>query len=558
MKTERIVTMLTSKSNRIAIYISAFIIILLVLFAVFRDNADAVTLTEATTMLNNKSVKNIIVSEKYVYLKTENGVFKIASSQVTPKLFIDYKVEVRSESNILVYILYIVLFLGLGTLGVRFIQKRDNLTFSVNGIQKGVSKDLMPEQSSAIEVTKSDVCFDDIGGISDVKIELQEIIDFMKNPKRYKSFGARMPRGVLLIGPPGVGKTMIAKAVANAAEVPFYYQSGASFVQIYVGMGAKRVHELFAAAKKNAPSIIFIDEIDAVGKKRGGERNDEREGTLNQLLTEIDGFEGSSGVIVVAATNKIEVLDEALLRAGRFDRRVFVELPTKKERESILMKYLTKIPHELDTKIIANMTVGFNGAALAALVNEAALLSLRQNDFHVTIEHFHQVKDKVMFGKKKLQMLNDEQKAYRITYQSAKVVLATYFDMPFEKLMLSNEKLTPVTDEPFVKQELESRVMMLLAGMIACNIKYNDHSNSTMNDLSEAKEIVFNMCQNYGMGKSLLSDESEEQEILTKLSEQCRTLLLSMSTVLQNVESVLLERESITKEDVKKLINEIF
>lgn len=558
MKTERIVTMLTSKSNRIAIYISAFIIILLVLFAVFRDNADAVTLTEATRMLNNKSVKNIIVSEKYVYLKTENGVFKIASSQVTPKLFIDYKVEVRSESNILVYILYIVLFLGLGTLGVRFIQKRDNLTFSVNGIQKGVSKDLMPEQSSAIEVTKSDVCFDDIGGISDVKIELQEIIDFMKNPKRYKSFGARMPRGVLLIGPPGVGKTMIAKAVANAAEVPFYYQSGASFVQIYVGMGAKRVHELFAAAKKNAPSIIFIDEIDAVGKKRGGERNDEREGTLNQLLTEIDGFEGSSGVIVVAATNKIEVLDEALLRAGRFDRRVFVELPTKKERESILMKYLTKIPHELDTKIIANMTVGFNGAALAALVNEAALLSLRQNDFHVTIEHFHQVKDKVMFGKKKLQMLNDEQKAYRITYQSAKVVLATYFDMPFEKLMLSNEKLTPVTDEPFVKQELESRVMMLLAGMIACNIKYNDHSNSTMNDLSEAKEIVFNMCQNYGMGKSLLSDESEEQEILTKLSEQCRTLLLSLSTVLQNVESVFLERESITKEDVKKLINEIF
>ena len=547
----------TSKSNRIAIYVSAFIIILLILFAVFRDNAQAVTLAQATTMLNEKSVQKVIVSKEYIYLKTEFGVFKIASSQVTPKLFIDYKVEVRSESNILVYILYIVLFLGLGTLGIRFIQKRDNLTFSLNGVEKGVSSESMPLQNSAIEVTKSDVCFDDIGGISDVKIELEEIIDFMKNPKRYKNFGARMPRGVLLIGPPGVGKTMIAKAVANAAEVPFYYQSGASFVQIYVGMGAKRVHELFAAAKKNAPSIIFIDEIDAVGKKRGGERNDEREGTLNQLLTEMDGFEGSSGVIVVAATNKIDVLDEALLRAGRFDRRIFVELPTKRERESILMKYLAKIPHELDVKVIANMTVGFNGAALAALVNEAALLSLRQNDFHVTLEHFHQVKDKVMFGKKKLQMLNDEQKAYRITYQSAKVTVATYFDMPFEKLMLSNEKLTPVTDEPFIKQELQARVIMLLAGMVACNIKFNDHSNSARNDLTEVKEIVRNMCESYGMGESLLSNEVEQQEIISQLTKECKELLLSMTSVLQSVESILLERESITKDDVKALINEI-
>jgi len=548
----------TSKTNRIALYISALIIVLLVLFAILRDNAEAVTLTQATVMLNERSVEKVVVSKEYVYLKTAYGIFKIASSQVTPKMFVDYKVEVGSDSNVLVYILFTVLLLGLGTLGIRFLQKRDNLTFSSKGFEKGSASSPMESTSSVIESTKSDVSFDDIGGIADVKIELEEIIDFMKNPKRYKNFGARMPRGVLLVGPPGVGKTMIAKAVANAAEVPFYYQSGASFVQIYVGMGAKRVHELFTAAKKNAPSIIFIDEIDAVGKKRGGERNDEREGTLNQLLTEMDGFEGSSGVIVVAATNKIDVLDEALLRAGRFDRRVFVELPTKRERESILMKYLSKVPHDLDVKIIANMTVGFNGAALAALVNEAALLSLRQNDFQVTIEHFHQVKDKVMFGKKKLQMLNDEQKAYRITYQSAKVALATYFDMPFEKLMLSNEKLTPVTDEPFVKHELESRVMMLLSGMVACNIKYKDHSNSAKNDLDEAKEIVSKMCTNYGMGSSLLSDEYEEKEILERLTQSCQKLLLSMPTVLQNIEKVLLERESITKEDVKKLLNEIF
>ncbi|MEA2071978.1 MAG: ATP-dependent metallopeptidase FtsH/Yme1/Tma family protein [Campylobacterota bacterium] len=547
-----------SKTNRIALYLSAFIIVLLVIFAILRGNSESVTLAQASTMLSERSVKNVVISKEYVYLKTEHGVFKIASSQVTPKMFVDYKVEVGNDSNILIYILFLVLFLGLGTLGVRFIQKRDNLTFTSKGIQKGGIAAAPENTSSVVECTKSDVSFEDIGGISDVKIELEEIIDFMKNPKRYKSFGARMPRGVLLVGPPGVGKTMIAKAVANAAEVPFYYQSGASFVQIYVGMGAKRVHELFAAAKKNAPSIIFIDEIDAVGKKRGGERSDEREGTLNQLLTEMDGFEGSSGVIVVAATNKIDVLDSALLRAGRFDRRVFVELPTKRERESILMKYLSKIPHQLDAKVVANMTVGFNGASLAALVNEAALLSLRQNDFHVTIEHFDQVKDKVMFGKKKLQMLNDKQKAYRITYQSAKVVLATYFDMPFEKLMLSNEKLTPVTDEPFVKQELESRVKMLLAGMVACNIKFDDHSNSAQNDLSEAKEIVSKMCMNYGMGTSLLSDESEEKEILSRLTSECEKLLRSMPSVLENIEAVLLERESVTKEEVKTYINEIF
>ena len=407
--------MLNSSTNRIALYVSAFIIISLVIFAVVRDNSKPVTLNEATVMLENHSVKKVVVTKEYIYLKTKGDLFKIASSQVTPKMFVDYKVEVGNESNIVLYILYLVLFLGLGSLLFREWQKRSGFTIDSRGVTKSNSASPSLDSATPIASIKSDVSFSDIGGISDVKIELEEIIDFMKNPKRYKNFGARMPRGVLLVGPPGVGKTMIAKAVAHEAEVPFYYQSGASFVQIYVGMGAKRVHELFNAAKKNAPSIIFIDEIDAVGKKRGGERNDEREATLNQLLTEMDGFEGSSGVIVVAATNKIEVLDSALLRAGRFDRRVFVELPTKREREAILLKYLDKVPHDLNVKTVANMTVGFNGASLAALVNEAALLSLRQNDFQVTIEHFHQVKDKVMFGKKKLQMLNDKQKEFRIS-----------------------------------------------------------------------------------------------------------------------------------------------
>ena len=548
-----------SKANRIILVVSAFLIIVLVLFAILRDNADAITLHQANALLKNKEVKKVIVTKEYVYLKTDNAYYKIASSQVTPKMFVDYKVVVGKESNtIIIYILCLVLLLGIGSLVFKFLQNRGffRQVEYTNSSNKNSSVPL--SMNTPIEAIKSNVSFDDIGGISDVKIELEEIIDFMKNPKRYKNFGARMPRGVLLVGPPGVGKTMIAKAVANAADVPFYYQSGASFVQIYVGMGAKRVHELFAAAKKNAPSIIFIDEIDAVGKKRDGQRNDEREATLNQLLTEMDGFEGSSGVIVVAATNKIDVLDPALLRAGRFDRRVFVELPTKREREAILMKYLSKVPHELDVSVVANMTVGFNGAALATLVNEAALLALRQNDFHVTLDHFYQVKDKVMFGKKKLKMLNDKQKAYRITYQAGKVIVATYYDLLFEKLMLSNEKLTPATDEPFIKQELEARVKMLIAGSVACDMKYKEHASSAKNDLDEAKEITRKMVQEYGMGSALIVAKEEQELLLVRLYEETTMLLESLVEVMKNVESILQDRESITKEEVKKYINEVF
>ncbi|MFA5233791.1 MAG: ATP-dependent metallopeptidase FtsH/Yme1/Tma family protein [Sulfurimonas sp.] len=546
--------MVESKTNRVALYASAFLIVILVLFAILRDNSEAISLKDATAILENRTVKSVVASKDFIYLKTDKEVYKIASSQLSPKMLANYEVKVKSSSNIVLYILFFVLFVGLGTLAFRWFQK--NRVFNIEKTSEGRFKSSL-EHSQPIESIKSDVTFSDIGGISDVKIELEEIIDFMKKPKRYKSFGARMPRGVLLVGPPGVGKTMIAKAVANAAGVPFYYQSGASFVQIYVGMGAKRVHELFIAAKNNSPSIIFIDEIDAVGKKRDGQRSDEREATLNQLLTEMDGFENSSGVIVIAATNKIDVLDSALLRAGRFDRRIFVELPTKRERASILSKYLGKVPNDVDVNAIANMTVGFNGASLAALVNEASLLAIRGHDFQVTIEHFHNVKDKVMFGKKKLQMLSELQKRYRVTYQAAKVICATYFDLPFEKLLLSNEKLTPSTDEPLIKHELESRVKMLLAGIVACNIKYNEHASSAKSDLDEAKEIVQMMIGEYGMGSSLIPTEHEKEILMKKLYDETRNLLESLQSVMKYVEEVLNERESITKADVRKKLDEV-
>lgn len=542
--------MLNYKTNRIALIVSAIVVVCLILFAILRDNANSITLREAEKILANHIVKDVTFTKKYVYLKTEHNFYKIASSQISPSMFIDYKVEVGTNSNIVIYILFTILFLGFGTLWFRGQNRREST--ELKGVSKSLDNDTQP-----IQAIKSDVSFNDIGGISDVKVELEEIIDFMKNPLKYKQFGARMPKGVLLVGPPGVGKTMIAKAVANEANVPFYYQSGASFVQIYVGMGAKRVQELFSVAKKSSPSIIFIDEIDAVGKKRDGQRNDEREATLNQLLTEMDGFEGSSGIIVIAATNKIDVLDSALLRAGRFDRRVFVQLPTKIERESILEKYLQKIPHQLDVKEIANLTVGFNGASLATLVNEATLLSLREKSTTVTLEHFYQVKDKVMFGKKKLQILNEQQKKYRISYQAGKVVCASYYDLPFEKLMLSSEKLTPSTDEPLLKVELEARVKMLLAGMAVSNIKYNEHTSDSKYDLEEAKELVKTMLDKYGMGENLIPSKDSYEMVMQRLFDDTKSLMSKFLDVIEKVEIVLYEEESISKQDVKRYLDEV-
>jgi len=545
--------MLKFKGNNLLLYLSAFFLIGLILFAVFRDTSTPITLRDAQTILQEHNVEKVIVTKEYVYLKTKDGLFKIASSQVTPKMFVDYKVEVDDDGKFFSYVLLCIIILGGGSLLFRILYKKQFLKQEV--VQKSSEQSTMQEES--IQAIKTDVSFEDIGGIEDVKVELEEIIDFMKNPARYKNFGARMPRGVLLVGPPGVGKTMIAKAVANEANVSFYYQSGASFVQIYVGMGAKRVHDLFSVAKKNAPAIIFIDEIDAIGKTRDGQRNDEREATLNQLLTEMDGFESSSGVIVVAATNKIDVLDSALLRAGRFDRRVFVELPTKSERESILRKYLKNIPHDLDIESIASMSVGFNGASLSSLVNEAVLLALRQQDHQLTLEHFNKVKDKVLFGKKKLQMLNEKQKDYQVTYQAGKVVCATYYDLPFEKLMLSSQKLTPVTDDTLIKHELESLVQVYLGGVVACHIKYNEHSSNAKDDLKEAKILIKQMVNEYGMGSSLFGKSSDEEKLLDTLYKQTEELLTKMKKVVTKVEKKFYENESVTKQEVKEFIDDI-
>lgn len=547
--------MFNSKKNRLVLYVSAFFVVALILFALLRDSSQSISLQEMRTLIASKLVEKAVVANDSIYIYAKkNHVYKIPRSQITPEMLRNVKVEVSNSSQIIIVLLLLVLFLGLGSLLYRWWQKR---TTPVSETKKTAVSPVMQEESDIITPSRSHVTFADIGGVSEVKEELEEIIDFLKNPKRYLSFGARMPRGVLLVGPPGVGKTMIAKAVAAEAEVPFFYQSGASFVQIYVGMGAKRVHELFNAAKKSAPSIIFIDEIDAVGKKRDGTRNDEREATLNQLLTEMDGFEESSGVIVVAATNNIEVMDSALLRAGRFDRRIFVELPTPKEREAIIGKYLKHIPHNVKLEEIGAMSTGFSGAALAAFVNEAALFSLRQKALHVTLEHFLAVKEKVMFGKRRIPLLSEEQKRYRARYQAGKALVATWFDMPFEKVSLSSDAIQPPISQPLLQHEIVARIQMHLAGMAASDIAFNEHATNAATDIAEARQLVSDMIETYAMGASLMSEASEKASMLDTLYSETKKLLHGKETLLERIESTLMEYESISKDLIKKMISEI-
>ncbi|MCI7363074.1 MAG: AAA family ATPase, partial [Campylobacter sp.] len=305
----------------------------LIIFVAIRAVPKEITISEYETLLSQNLISDAVLDENRVLLSVGHSRYYVLKDSIDMRE-LGKRVAISVKSG---FSTELTLFIGL-VLGLFFYSLYSRR-------KKPATYQTSTELSSlvgaeAITPTISNVLFKDVAGIDEVKSELMEIVDFLKNPRKYREFGVKLPRGVLMIGPPGVGKTLVAKAVAGEAGVPFFYQSGASFVQIYVGMGAKRVRELFAKAKSFAPSIIFIDEIDAVGKARGGGRNDEREATLNQLLTEMDGFNDSSGIIVIAATNKIEMIDEALLRSGRFDRRVFLALPDLNDRKDILKSYL--------------------------------------------------------------------------------------------------------------------------------------------------------------------------------------------------------------------------
>jgi len=409
-----------------------------------------------------------------------------------------------------------------------------------------------------ITASTSNLSFKDIAGLNDIKLELEEVVWFLKDPTKFERLGIRMPRGVLLVGPPGVGKTMIAKAVASEANVPFFYQSGASFVHIYVGMGAKRVRELFTEARRLAPSIIFIDEIDAVGKSRGGSRNDEREATLNQLLTEMDGFEESTQIVVIAATNKIEMLDNALLRPGRFDRRVFVPLPTFEERIEIAVSYLSKIEHNVKPADIASISVGFSPAMISALINEAAIQALRQGVTSVSMSHFEAVKDRVLLGKKRVQIFTKDQKEYQALYQASRAVCACWFGLNFKKVTLLSDDIKIEEMSLMSKNELGSHLKVLLCGMAVSEIYYGEHFSNVKDDIKKARILADEMVNELAMGEHIIASKYETTHLIEESYKEIKNFLAGVRPSIDLVVKELMQTESIERELIKKYLDEVF
>lgn len=385
----------------------------------------------------------------------------------------------------------------------------------------------------------------DVAGLETAKDELFEIRDYLNHPARYKSFNARIPKGVLLVGPPGVGKTMIAKALAGEAGVPFFYQSGSSFVEIYVGMGAKKVHELFKTAKRNAPSIIFIDEIDSVGKARGGNRNDEREATLNQLLTEMDGFESDAGVVVIAATNKIDMLDEALLRAGRFDRHVHLSLPSLQDRAAILKVYLDKVPHSADIDRLAAMTSGFSGAALDNLVNEAALYTIKNGEKRIDAAAFSAVKDKVQYGKKQPLPLSSEEKAILAYYQAAKAVCAKALGLTFEKISLFENSFLPDDNTLEHDETARNKIAAQIGGIIAYDLTYGLRYNNIKEDLDRTSAMIRTYRKQYDLEGTL-----EDSALLESAKDLTAKTIKQKKAAIEALQSQLIDNEVVLFDDV--------
>lgn len=441
---------------------------------------------------------------------------------------------------------------------------------------------------------KPKVTFKDVAGIDEVKEEVSEIVDFLKNPKKYQQLGGRIPKGVLLAGPPGTGKTLLAKAIAGEANVPFLSVSGSEFVEMFVGVGASRVRDLFEQAKKHAPCIVFIDEIDAVGRKRGAGisgGHDEREQTLNQLLVEMDGFESSDGIIVIAATNRPDILDPALLRPGRFDRQIHVPLPDVKGRLEILKIHTRNKPlaEDVDLEVIARSTPGFSGADLANIVNEAALIAARKNHGKITMEDFEEAKDKVTMGIERKSMVLSEQEKLTTAYHEAGHALVA-------KLLPNADKVHKVTIIPrgralgitqqlpeedrytYTKEYLLDRLAVLFGGRVAEELALGTISTGAGNDIERATEIARRMVAEWGMSEKigplavkireqfgepveLVSEEmrklidKEVKRIITETYNRTKELLSQNMDKLENLAKALLEKETLTGEEIDKAIN---
>ena len=504
----------------------------------------------------------------------------------------DFKVVAKSDpsSGFLVQFLFNVFPMMLLVGGALFFFSRQ-MGSGNKSLDFGKSRAKLSEDNGS-------VTFKDVAGLIEEKEEVAELIDFLKNPKKFQKMGARIPKGVLLVGPPGTGKTLLAKAVAGEANVPFYFISGSDFVELFVGIGASRVRDMFRQAKQNAPCLVFIDEIDAVGRQRGtglGGGHDEREQTLNQLLTEMDGFGANEGIIIIAATNRPDVLDPALLRPGRFDRQVTVNLPDVKGREEILEVHARNKVFAPSVKLanIAKRTVGFSGADLENLLNEAALLAVRRDKKEITMAEIDEATDRVLMGPaKKSKKYTDKEKEMVAHHEAGHVVLGLKLDDANDvqkvtiiprgyaggyAMMLPREETYTST-----KKELLERITGLLGGRVAEEIVYNEVSTGAHNDFEKATKIARAMVTEYGMSdlgpiqfetqeggvflgrdynksKNFSNEVAHEidlemRKIINECYENAKKIINENRDLLELIASSLLEHETLTKEQIDYLV----
>ena len=585
----------------------------LLIFNLGNREIHKLTYDELIKEMASDKVKNITIAEKtssgvyYItgqlddYDKTESFKVNVPLSDSVMERILTYaeknEFEVNTATNpenntFLVVLINILPFVIL--IGATFILFNKINGGNKNSMDFGRSRAKLSEDGGKVKFT-------DVAGLTEEKEEVSELIDFLKNPKKFQKLGARIPKGVLLVGPPGTGKTLLAKAVAGEANVPFYFISGSDFVELFVGVGASRVRDMFKQAKNNAPCLIFIDEIDAVGRQRGtglGGGHDEREQTLNQLLTEMDGFGANEGIIIIAATNRPDVLDPALLRPGRFDRQVTVSLPDQKEREAILKVHARdKIFDEsVNLENISHRTPGFSGADLENLLNEAALLAVRRNKTKITQEEIDEATDRVLMGPAKTsRKITDKEKKLVSLHEAGHAVIGLKLEDANEvhkitiiprgmaggyTMMLPKEEKHSV----MTKNELLASITGLLAGRVSEELYFGEISTGASDDFSRATKIARSMVTQYGMsdlGPVQLEQKSEgvflgrdytnnsknfsdtvaleiDQEvrkIIDTCYKQATKILKENEKLVKLLSDVLIEKETITKEEIDELVS---
>jgi len=543
----------------------------------------------ADVTITGNEIKGKTVSHEAFRTFAPLGYDKLVDTLLAKKVMVNYQPDqTPTWANMLISWAPFLLLIGFWIFFMRQMQSGGNKALSFG---KSKAKLLASQQKK--------VTFKDVAGVDEAKEELQEIIEFLREPQKFQKLGGRIPKGVLLMGPPGTGKTLLARAIAGEANVPFFSISGSDFVEMFVGVGASRVRDLFEQGKKNAPCIIFIDEIDAVGRHRGaglGGGHDEREQTLNQLLVEMDGFESNDGVILIAATNRPDVLDPALLRPGRFDRRVVVSRPDVRGREGIILVHTRKIPlaDDVEISVLARATPGFSGADLANLVNEAALLAARHSQKFVTMRDFESSKDKVLMGaERKSMIITEEEKKITAYHEAGHALLAALLPHtdPLHKVTIIprgmalglTQQLPTEEKHNWSKEQLESRIAVCMGGRIAEELTFGQITTGAQNDIEQATEMARKMVCEWGMSETLgpltygkkeeaiflgkefnrhqdyseataLKIDSEVKRIVSEQYDRAARILTERRPVLVQVSEALLEHEVLDGEQIQQVL----